>query len=79
MSRTPMSGSFRPPTCYIEYWGLEGAEYDRRRAEKMRVYRAHKLNLIELTEADITKLDDPPGTAPRIRYHGVLARRPSTQ
>jgi hypothetical protein len=56
-------------TCYIEYWGLEGAEYQRRRIEKMRVYRAHRLNLIELTEADVTKLDDV--LPQRLRHFGI--------
>jgi hypothetical protein len=60
------------PACYIEYWGLEGAEYQRRRVEKMRIYRAHKLNLIELTEADVTKLDDV--LPQRLRQFGVSAR-----
>lgn len=44
--------------CYIEYWGLDAPSYHARRHEKLRLYRKYNLNLVELEEADLTRLDD---------------------
>ena len=45
--------------AYIQYWGLEGdPEYRRRKREKLRIYRAQKLILLELNERDVSNLGD---------------------
>jgi len=44
--------------CYIEYWGMEDEAYLERKKKKQKLYRKHKLKLIELTEADIENIDD---------------------
>lgn len=44
--------------CYIEHWGLDSAAYQKRREEKLSLYQRHRLNLLELQEADIARLDD---------------------
>jgi hypothetical protein len=44
--------------CYVEHWGLDTDAYRQRRAEKVRIDRTHRLNLLELEESDIGHLDD---------------------
>lgn len=49
---------------YIEYWGLmDDGKYSARMEDKRRIYRDNEFNLIELTDADIERLDD---TLPRL-------------
>ena len=44
---------------YIEFWGKEGDEqYDKRKKQKIEIYKKHGMNLIELNDDDILKLDD---------------------
>ena len=44
---------------YIEYWGREGdPSYDRRKDIKISLYQKNGLNLIELSDEDISVLDD---------------------
>jgi hypothetical protein len=53
---------FLPPRgkgVYIEYWGLESdSKYRERKTAKQAIYAKHKMQLIELTDADIERLDD---------------------
>ena len=59
-------------TCYIEHCGLDTDEYRRRRSEKQALYQANRLNLIELEEDDIKRLDD---VLPRkLRQFGIEVR-----
>jgi hypothetical protein len=44
--------------CYIEHWGLSSDAYQRRREDKLKLYRKYHLNLLELEEVDIARLDD---------------------
>lgn len=44
--------------CYMEYWGMQDAEYLKRKEKKRDLYRRHGLNLIELSEKDIQNIDD---------------------
>lgn len=44
--------------CYIEYWGMQDAEYSKRKRKKQELYRRYGLNLIELNEKDIQNIDD---------------------
>lgn len=44
---------------YIEFWGKVGDEqYENRKKKKIELYKKNQLNLIELGDDDITKLDD---------------------
>jgi hypothetical protein len=44
---------------YIEFWGLENnPNYDNRKNTKIDIYKKYNLNLIELTDEEIYKLDD---------------------
>lgn len=44
---------------YIEFWGLENdPKYNARKEEKKEIYKKHNVNLIELTDKEIVKLDD---------------------
>ncbi len=44
---------------YIEYWGLENdAKYRERKAAKQAIYAKYKMQLIELGDAEIERLDD---------------------
>ena len=44
---------------YIEFWGLENdAKYNARKEKKRQIYKTHNLNLIELTDKEISNLDD---------------------
>ena len=43
---------------WIEYWGLEDENYLKRKDLKKALYKKHKKNLIDLTNKDITNLDD---------------------
>ena len=44
---------------YIEYWGLENdPKYAERKKRKIDIYRKYGLKLIELTDEDISNLDD---------------------
>jgi hypothetical protein len=46
-------------SVYIEFWGLESdPEYVTRKKQKIRVYQKNKIQLIELRDSDLTKLDD---------------------
>jgi hypothetical protein len=49
-----------PEGCvYIEFWGLESdPEYVARKKQKIQAYQKNKLQLIELSDSDLTKLDD---------------------
>lgn len=59
-------------TCYIEHCGLDTDEYRRRRSEKRALYQANRLNLIELEEDDIKRLDDV--LPRRLRQFGIEVR-----
>lgn len=44
---------------YIEFWGMEDdPKYAERKKKKIEIYKKHDFNLIELTDADISNLDD---------------------
>lgn len=44
---------------YIEYWGYENdPQYAARKQEKLKLYRANELNLLELSDEHIEQLDD---------------------
>lgn len=44
---------------FIEYWGLMGnSEYERKRLEKLKIYKHHNLKLIELFRDDIDMLSE---------------------
>ena len=54
---------------YLEYWGLEDAQYLNRKKEKQNIYAKYNLNLIELSEKDVMNLDDVlPG---KLLIHGI--------
>ena len=53
------SGNDRPKAVYIEYWGLENDEkYNKRKAEKIEIYKQLGLILIQLNDADIKNIED---------------------
>lgn len=41
---------------YIEYWGYFGKEYEKRKEEKIRLYRKGKLNLISIEDIMLTDI-----------------------
>lgn len=43
---------------YIEYWGMEDKEYLGRKEKKLLIYQNHNLNLIQLTDKDVSNIDD---------------------
>jgi len=43
---------------YIEYWGLEDQDYLGRKEKKLLIYKKHNFNLIELSEKDVSNIDD---------------------
>ena len=43
---------------YIEFWGMNDEKYLARKRRKVDIYKKYSLNLIELTEKDISSLDD---------------------
>ena len=43
---------------FIEVWGLETPEYLRRKEQKIEVYRANNLKLLQMTDKEIKSLDD---------------------
>ena len=43
---------------YVEYWGLNDPEYNRRKETKQGIYKKYSLKLVELTESDMEKLED---------------------
>lgn len=44
---------------YIEYWGYENEEkYQRRKQEKITIYKKYSFNLIELYDNDVQNIDD---------------------
>lgn len=44
---------------YIEFWGLENnPKYEERKKEKLEIYNTYNFNLIELTDKEISNLDD---------------------
>ncbi|UYM16349.1 hypothetical protein [Endozoicomonas euniceicola] len=44
---------------YIEFWGLENdKKYQKRKAEKIKIYEKYNLNLIQLNDNEIQNLDD---------------------
>ena len=59
---------------YIEFWGKVGDEqYDVRKNQKIEIYKKHQLNLIELTDNDITNLDDVlPGKLMKFEIKGYV-------
>jgi len=44
--------------CYIEYWGLDTAEYTERQKRKREIFKKYAFQVIELGEEDLTELDD---------------------
>lgn len=53
------SGNERPKAVYIEYWGMENDEnYNKRKAEKIKIYEELGLNLIQLNDSDIKNIED---------------------
>lgn len=58
---------------YIEYWGIDGdASYEARRQKKLALYRQHGLDLIEVTNDDIDRLDDV--LPPKLLRFGVSSK-----
>jgi len=58
---------------YIEYWGIDGdASYEARRRRKLALYRQHSLDLIEVTNEDIDRLDDV--LPPKLLRFGVSSK-----
>jgi hypothetical protein len=55
---------------YIEYWGLEDQDYLRRREKKLSIYSKHDLNLIQLTDRDVSNIDDV--LPAKLREFGVI-------
>ena len=55
---------------YIEYWGLEDQDYLGRKEKKISIYKKHDLNLIQLTDSDISNIDDI--LPAKLREFGVL-------
>ena len=56
---------FYVPACsvYIEYWGVQSDEaerkkYEKRKKEKIALYKKHTLNLIEIDDKNIKNLED---------------------
>ena len=56
---------FYVPACsaYIEYWGIQSDEaerkkYEKRKKEKIALYKKHALNLIEIDDKNIKNLED---------------------
>ena len=56
---------FYVPACsaYIEYWGVQSDEaerkkYEKRKKEKIALYKKHALNLIEIDDKNIKNLED---------------------
>ena len=43
---------------YIEYWGLEEDKYLARKEKKTEIYKKYQFKLIQLTDKDVTNLDD---------------------
>lgn len=43
---------------YIEYWGLDDQEYLGRKEKKLLIYRKHNFNLIQITDRDVSNIDD---------------------
>jgi len=43
---------------WLEYWGLEDEKYLKRKESKIKLYKKHEKNLIELTDEDVKNLDD---------------------
>ncbi|MCP8312018.1 MAG: hypothetical protein L6M37_03580, partial [Candidatus Methylarchaceae archaeon HK02M1] len=43
--------------CFIEIWGMEDKRYVKRKEQKRKLYHSKKLNLIDLSEDDIKRLD----------------------
>ncbi|MGI2335776.1 MAG: glycerol kinase [Dehalogenimonas sp.] len=43
---------------YLEYWGLDDAQYTGRKLEKQKIYAKYNFNLIELSDKDVINLDD---------------------
>jgi len=59
---------------YIEFWGKEGDEqYDIRKNKKIEIYKKNGLNLIELNDEDLTKIDDVlPGRLRKYEIEGYM-------
>jgi hypothetical protein len=52
-----MRPDWRVGDVYVEYWGLAGAQgYEKRRAEKLALYRRRRLKLIKLFPDDVGTL-----------------------
>lgn len=57
-----MRPDWRVGNVYIELWGLAGQQgYEKRREEKLALYRARRLRLIEILPEDVDRLDDKLG------------------
>lgn len=53
-----MRPDWRVGAVYIEYWGLAGQQgYEARRAQKLALYRARRLRLVELHPEDLADLE----------------------
>ncbi|MFQ5911364.1 MAG: hypothetical protein ACE5IJ_11700 [Thermoplasmata archaeon] len=44
--------------CYIEYWGLDTADYSERQRRKLELFDKYHFRIISLEDRDIEKLDD---------------------
>lgn len=53
-----MRPDWRIGNVYVEYWGLSGQQgYEARREEKLALYRARRLRLVEIFPEDLDRLD----------------------
>lgn len=43
---------------YIEYWGMEDKKYQRRKEQKLEIYKKHGLPLVQLTLKELRNLDE---------------------
>ncbi|HEX9897397.1 MAG TPA: hypothetical protein VGA85_07050 [Dehalococcoidales bacterium] len=55
---------------FIEYWGLDDEKYLAKKKWKLDIYKKNNINLIELTEKDVSNLDDK--LAAKLRKFHVL-------
>lgn len=55
---------------YIEYWGLEDKDYLGRKEKKLLIYRKHDFDLIQLSDKDVSNIDDI--LPAKLREFGVI-------
>jgi hypothetical protein len=67
-----MKSDFYIPTgkVYIEYWGMDNEAYLATKKWKIDIYQKNKIDLIELTDSDVSNLDDK--LAAKLRKFHVL-------